>query len=160
MATIDKNQAVIDFLLTCPAIRDSYLYFNFTSAEDSNKQIVTQGNEKSLDRTYIDGSVEKRYTFILIEFKAMTPKPVVEGRTDENVDNMFQVQELIDWVTEQNLQSNYPDFGSDCEISRMRALTDNPKLNGIDSGVSPALAKYSVSIQIDYLDISQVNWNN
>ena len=111
MATIDKNQAVIDFLLTCPAIRDSYLYFNFTSAEDSNKQIVTQGNEKSLDRSYIDGSVEKRYTFILIEFKAMTPKPIVEGRMDENVDNMFQVQELIDWVTEQNLQSNYPDFG-------------------------------------------------
>lgn len=160
MATVDKNQAIIDFLLTCPAVRDSYLYFNFTSAEDNNKQIVTLANEKSLDTQYIDGSREKRYTFTLIEFKAMSPKPIVDGRVDENVDDMLQVQELIDWVTQQNDDKVYPNFGEMCQIDEIRALTDNPRLNGVDSNVSPALAKYSVSIQVDYLDISKKIWNN
>lgn len=160
MAAIDKNQAVIDFLLTCPAVRNSYLYFNFTSAEDNNKQIVTLANEKTRNRRYIDGSIDKQYTFTLIDFKAMTPKPIVEGRIDENVDDMLQVQELIDWVTEQNDNKVYPDFGETCIIDEMRVLTENPRLNGIDSNVSPALAKYSISIQIDYLDISKKLWNN
>lgn len=157
---VDKNQAIIDFLLTCPAVRDSYLYFNFTQAEDNNKQIITLANEKALHKAYIDGTVAKQYTFTLIEFKAMTPKPIVEGRTDENVDDMFQVQELIDWVTEQDELKSYPDFGDACRIDSIKALTDNPKLNGIDSSISPALAKYSISIQVDYLDTSKLIWNN
>lgn len=160
MANVDKNQAVIDFLLTCPAILNSYLYFNFTQAEDNNKQIITLANEKSLQKRYVDGTVSKQYTFTIIDFKAMTPKPIVEGKTDENVDDMFQVQELIDWVTSQNDLKNYPNFGDSCEIDEMRALTDNPNLNGIDSNISPALAKYSVSIQIDYLDKSKMLWQN
>ena len=156
---IDKNQAVIDFLMTCPAIKDSDLYFNFTQAEENNKQILTLANEKILNKAYIDGSVLKRYTFTLVDFKAMTPKPIIQDRLDENVDNMLQVQDIIDWVTEQSDNKVYPDFGENCEIDDMRALTDNPKLNGVDSSIAPALAKYSVSIQIDYLDTSKRLWN-
>ncbi len=159
MASIDKNQAIVDFLLTCPAIRDSNLYFNFTEAEDNNKQIVTLANEKALHKAYIDGTIDKQYTFTIIEFKAMTPKPVVEGRVDENVDDMLQVQELIDWITEQDDACNYPNFGENCQIDSIRALTDNPNLNGIDSSISPALAKYSISIQVDYLDTTKAIWN-
>lgn len=159
MANVDKNQAVIDFLLTCPSIKNSYLYFNFTKAEDDNKQILTLANEKNLNKQFIDGSVLKRYTFSIIDFKSMTPKPIVEGKTDENVDDMLQVQEIIDWVTEQSDLHNYPDFGDDCIIDDMRALSENPNLNGVDSNVAPALAKYSVSIQIDYLDITKQLWN-
>lgn len=159
MANVDKNQAVIDFLLTCPSIQDSYLYFNFTKADDNNKQILTLANEKNLNKQYIDGSVLKRYTFSIIDFKSMTPKPIVEGKTDENVDDMLQVQEIIDWVTEQADLHNYPDFGTECLIDDMRALSENPNLNGVDSNVAPALAKYSVSIQIDYLDITKKVWN-
>ena len=155
---VDKNQAVIDFLLTCPIVKDSYLYFNFTQAEDDTKQIITLVNEKILNKAYIDGSILKQYTFTIIDFKAVTPKPIIEDKTDESVDNMLQVQEIIDWVTEQSDNHNYPDFGEDCEIDDIRALSDNPKLNGIDSNVSPALAKYSVSIQIDYLDKSKMLW--
>lgn len=158
MANVDKNQAVIDFLLTCPSIQNSYLYFNFTKAEDDYKQILTLANEKNLNKQYIDGSILKRYTFSIIDFKSMTPKPIVEGHVDENVDDMLQVQEIIDWVTEQADLHNYPDFGTDYIIDDMRALTENPNLNGVDSNVAPALAKYSVSIQIDYLDISKKLW--
>lgn len=159
MASVDKNQAVIDFLLTCPSIRNSYLYFNFTKAEDDNKQILTLANEKNLNKQYIDGTVLKRYTFSIIDFKSMTPRPIIGDRVDENVDDMLQVQEIIDWVTEQADLQNYPNFGEGCIIDDMRALTENPNLNGVDTNTAPALAKYSVSIQIDYLDITKKSWN-
>ena len=160
MADIDKNRAVIDFLFTNEELRDSDLYFNLINAEDDNKQFLTLANEKIIDKQFIDGSVLKRYTFSIIAFKSMTARPLVEGMSDENVEDMFQVQKIIDWVTEQADNHNYPDFGDKCQIDDMRALTDNPDLNGVDNNVSPALAKYNVSIQIDYLDTSKVIWNN
>lgn len=157
---VDKNQAVIDFLITCPAIQSSPLYFNFINAKNDNKQVVTVANDKRLNRSYVDGSELKRYTFTLIDFKSIAYRAIVKqsGYSDENVEDMLQVQSIIDWITEQEKLKNYPDFGEDCIIDSMQALTDNPNLNGIDSNVTPALAKYSVSIQIEYLDVSGVIW--
>lgn len=158
---IDKNQAIIDFLITCPSIQGSPLYFNFIHAEDNNKQLVTMGNDTSTNRTYIDGSVEKRYTFTIIDFKSISYNPIVqqEGYEDENVDDMATVQSLIDWINEQDDLNNYPDFGEDVVIESMTALTENPNLDSIDTTLTPALAKYSISIRIDYLDNTKKLWN-
>lgn len=157
---VDKNQAVIDFLLQCDKLRNNPVFFNFANAKDDNKQIVTTANEKSVNRSFLDGSVLKRYTFTIIDFKSVSynaiPKAI--GYTDENVADFLQVQDIIDWVTEQADLYNYPDFGTDCVIDDMRALTENPMLNGVDTTIQPALAKYSVSIQIDYIDNSKKIW--
>lgn len=157
---MDKNQAIIDFLLTCPAIIADPLFFNFLNAKDNNQQIITQSNDKSLQQTFIDGSVLKRYAFTLIFFKSVLYQaiPKVEGLVNENVEELGQVQAIIDWVTEQNDSQNYPDFGEDCEIDEIKALSENPGLNGVDTTVTPALAKYSVTIQVDYLDKSKAIW--
>ena len=156
----DKNQAVIDFLITCPSLANNPMFFNFINAKNDNKQIITLANDISLHRTYIDGSVLKRYTFTIIDFKSISYNAIVlvDGYPDENVEDMFEVQEIIDWVTEQNDLRNYPDFGETVQIESMRALSDNPNLNGVDSSIQPALAKYSISIQIDYIDSSKVIW--
>lgn len=158
---IDKNQAVIDFLITCPSIYNSPLYFNFINAKNDNKQFVTVANDVYTQTPYIDGSVNKTYTFTIIDFKSISYNPVVkqEGYTDENVDDMAMVQALIDWVNEQDDNHNYPNFGESCIIESMVALTDNPNLDSIDTTLTPALAKYSISIRIDYLDISKKLWN-
>lgn len=157
---MDKNQAIIDFLLTCPAIIADPLFFNFLNAKDNNQQIITQSNDKSLQQTFIDGSVLKQYTFTLIFFKSVLYQaiPKVEGLVNENVEELGQVQAIIDWVTEQNDSQIYPDFGEDCEIDEIKALSENPGLNGVDTTVTPALAKYSVTIQVDYLDKSKAIW--
>ena len=157
---MDKNQAIIDFLLTCPAIIADPLFFNFLNAKDNNQQIITQSNDKSLQQTFIDGSVLKRYAFTLIFFKSVLYQaiPKVEGLVNENVEELGQVQAIIDWVTEQNDSQIYPDFGEDCEIDEIKALSENPGLNGVDTTVTPALAKYSVTIQVDYLDKSKAIW--
>lgn len=158
---MDKNQAIIDFLMACPAIQNNPLFFNFLNAKDDNKQLVVTGNEKSVDKPYIDGSVEKRYTFTLIDYKSIAYQAVVNSPllVNENVQEAFEVQAIIDWISEQNELRNFPNFGDNCIIEGMRTLTDNPNLNGVDTSLTPALAKYSMSIQIDYIDTSKVLWN-
>lgn len=162
MADINKEQAIIDFLLTCDSIKDSPLYFNFTNAQDQNKQILTLANDKRTNQIFVDGSVRKRYTFTIIDFRSITYNALVtqSGYANENVVEYLDVQSIIDWITEQNELHVFPNFGTNCIIEEMRALTDNPNLNGIDTNVKPALAKYSVSIQIDYIDFSTTLWNN
>lgn len=167
---VDKNQAVIDFLITCPAIQANPLFFNFLNAKDNNQQIVTQANDKSMQHPYIDGSVLKQYTFTLIFFKSVLyqaiPKNLeIPGTTtpatdyvSENVVEIGDVQAIIDWVETQADSRNYPDFGANCQIDGMKALSENPGLNGVDTSVTPALAKYSFSIQIDYLDTTKAIW--
>lgn len=161
MANVNKEQAIIDFLLTCDAVKNSPLYFNFINAKDNNRQIITLANEKNLNRPYVDGSVLRRYTFTIVDFKSVTYNAIVTqpGYSNENVEDYVDVQAVIDWVTEQAEDRNYPAFGDSCIIDDMRVLTDNPNLNGVDTNVKPALAKYSFSVQIDYLDRSKVLWN-
>lgn len=154
---VDKNQAVIDFLINCPQIQANPLFFNFLNAKDGNKQLISSGNEKTMNRPFIDGSVAKRYTFTIIDYRSIAYQAVVKqaGYVNENVEEAFDVQGIMDWVNEQNDLRNFPNFGDKCIIDEMRTLTENPNLNGVDTSITPALAKYSMSIQIDYLDISK-----
>ena len=156
----DKNKAIIDFLLTCPAIQNSPLYFNFMQAEDENKQIVTMSNDKNMNKTFVDGSVQKRYTFTIIDYRSVAYQAIaqIEGvENNENVEEILDVQSIMDWINEQADNHNYPDFGEDCFIDDMRTLTENPNPNGVDTSLTPALAKYSISVQIDYIDKSKRN---
>lgn len=157
MADVNKEQAVIDFLRSCPAIAENPLFFNFINAKSDNRQLITTGNDKSTNKTYIDGSVLKRYTFTVIDFKSVTYQAIVHspGHMNENVEEFIDVQALIDWVNEKADAHEYPYFGDKCEIESMKVLTDSPVLNGTDTQVKPALAKYSFSIQIEYVDTSR-----
>ena len=159
---VDKNQAVINFLLQCPTIINNPVYFNFLNAKDNDKQIITQSNDKTLDKNYVEGSIMKRFTFTIIDFRSVAylPIPNIAGYANENVEEMFDVQGILDWVNAQADAENYPDFGESCVIDSMETTSDTPNLNGVDTSVTPALAKYSISIQIDYIDKSKAIWNN
>lgn len=158
---MDKNQAVINFLIQCPQIRDNPLFFNFAEVEDNSRQIVTIANDKVVNKPYIDGSVLKRFTFTLVDYRTVTYQSIVklEGYPNENVSELMDIQSVMDWINEQADLHNYPDFGSDCVIESMRTATDEPTLNGVDKSVSPSIAQYSMSIIIEYIDNSKKNWN-
>lgn len=162
MSGIDKNQAVINYFLQCPSIFDSPLYFNFINAGDNTNQFVTQATERYANTKYIDGSVAKIYTFILIIHKSTADIPLVklEGYPNENMADMSDVQSLIDWIKEQDDLHNYPDFGEDCIVDSIETTTDNPSFDGINEETSPPLAVYSVTVEIRYLDISKRLWRN
>lgn len=161
MSKVDKNKAVISYILQCPQIVNSPLFFNAIKAEDESKQIVTVANDANINKPFVDGSVLKRYTFTIIVFKSVTyNRLVTDGlHNNENVDELVDVQDIMDWVDEQNDARNYPDFGSDCEVEDISTTTNIPRTNGIDTTLTPALIKYSITIQINYLDKSKSIWN-
>lgn len=158
---IDKNKAVIEYLLTCEDIADSPLYFNLIDAKDNTIQILTTAEDKTMSRPYIDGSVPKRYTFNLITFKSISDMEIVkdEDYPNENVDELQTVQQLLDWIIEQQDLRNYPDFGENCIVDSIDTTTDTPRFDGINTEIQPPLAMYSISIVIEYLDTSKVIYN-
>ncbi len=158
---LNKNQAVVDYLITCPTIKESPLYFNFINAGDNSNQFITVADDTTSQQKFIDGSVYKTYTFTLSCFKSLSHIPMVkqEGYGNENIDDLSDVQALIDWVNEQDDEHNYPDFGDTCEIDRIYTTTETPSLAGIDTSISPNLVRYDVTIKVDYLDNTKKLWN-
>lgn len=158
---MDKNQAVIEYLLTCEGIRGSPLYFNFINAKDGAKQLITLSNDKSVHKPYIDGSEKKQYQLTIQDFRSISENALAKaaGLNNENVDDFQDVQTLLDWIKTRNKNKSFPDFGNDCIIDEISTTTDNPRLDWIDVSVNPPLARYSFTITIDYLDISERIWN-
>lgn len=156
----NKHQAVIDYLLTCPTIYDTPLYFNFINAQDNTNQFVTESNDAYTNVRYVDGSVKKLYTFNITTFKSINAIAVVPitGYPDENINDMYDTQALIEWIREQNDIRNFPDFGTDCEIEQITTTTEEPKFVGIDEQTEPNLAVYNTAIQIEYIDYSKTIW--
>lgn len=160
MSDVDKNQAVIDYIIQCPTIQDSPLYFNFINAQDDSNQLLTQSTERYASRRYLDGSVMKIYSFTILLHKSAADiaVPKIEGYPNENISDMSAAQALIDWIKEQQDLHNYPNFGENCIIDNIDTTTDNPNFDGIDDQVSPPLAIYSITIEIQYLDTSKRIW--
>lgn len=161
---MDKNKIVIEYLLGCPQLANNSLFFNAATGKDESKQIIKMGDDKRLQQTFIDGSVLKHYTFTIIDYKSISYQPIVKKagsvEKNENVSDMLNSQGIIDWITEQDENYNYPNFGEDYEVEKIQATIEDPNLNGIDTSTNPQLAKYSISIQIDYMDYSKVSWKN
>lgn len=157
---VNKHQAVVDYIITCPTILNSPLYFNFINAKNDTNQFFTNSTDSYTNRSYVDGSVEKIYTFTILTFKSAADTAVVKmsGYENENLSDMSDVQNLIEWIREQNEARNFPNFGEDCIIDSIETTTEEPKFDGIDDQVSPPLAVYSTSIQIKYIDISDKIW--
>lgn len=159
MASVDKNNAMLEFLQTCPVVQNNPLYFNFGNIEDNANQVSVDASDISLHKTFIDGSELKRYTFNIDSCKSATYNPVVDGLSAENVDELDEVQALNDWINAEGEAKNYPDFGDCCFIDSMKCLTEEPMLLGIDKEQNPPIAIYRVSILIEYVDTSKVIWN-
>lgn len=157
---MDKNKATLDFLATYSGMATSPIFVNFMNAKDDDVQFLTASNEKALNQTFIDGSVMKQYTFSLIITKSITDMPIAKDiMTNENIEDIADLQNFMDWVNEQGENHIFPDFGEDCVIEEMHTTSENPDLTGINTEVSPALALYSMEIRIDYIDYSKVIWS-
>jgi hypothetical protein len=157
---MDKNKATINFIATYPGIETSPIFVNFINAKDNDVQILTDDNDKSTNRKFVDGSVMKQYTFSIVITKSITSMAIAkDGIIGENIDDLADMQAFMDWVNEQGENQIYPDFGEQCVIEEMHTTAENPSIDGINTEVSPALALYSMEIRIDYIDYSKVLWS-
>lgn len=161
MTNVDKNNAVIEYLKECPEIAKHPLFFNFAQEEDNNQLFATYADNTDTIKKFVDGSRELKYTFTMIIYKSASFNPVVEGLTDENMEEYIDVQSIADWIEEQNDNQVFPDFGEDCVIDSIETLTNGPILRSkAEDEVQPALAQYSLGVRIIYLDTSKVLWNS
>ena len=156
---MDKNAAVTTFLQTYTPINNNPLFFNFGDIENDAYQVNVSYNDASLNKKYIDGSELRRYTIYIDSFKSVSTTPVITGYSAENLEDMQEVQDLLDWIIEQADNNNYPDFGEDCTIDSMTTLTTEPQLIGIDSTLNPPIAIYRITIRIDYIDYTKRLWS-
>lgn len=160
MHNVDKNRAIVAFLMTCPIIQENPLFFNFAEEIDGNIHIITNSDTKKTQ--YIDGSVLKNYTFTIACYKSVAYNPLGDDEStefDENIEDMAMVQELLDWVDAQANLYSYPDFGDDYIIEKMRTLSTDPRV-GIDTSTNPPLARYSFGVEIEYLDNTKKLWTD
>ena len=74
---------------------------------------------------------------------------------NENVEDLAELQEIIEWVNEQGEDNVFPNFGEGCQIESMATTTDTPYYEGVETSVSPALAMYSIAIRIEYIDYTK-----
>lgn len=157
---VDKNKAVINFLATYPDIQKSPLFVNFINASNDTIQFLTSSNDKRLNKPFIDGSVMKRYTFSLVISKSITDMAIAKDvLTNENLDDLADIQAMMDWINQQGEDHNYPDFGEECVIEEMHTTAENPSVDGINTAITPALCLYSLEIGIDYMDYSKAIWS-
>lgn len=165
----DKNEAIIKFLMECEEIQNNPLFFNFADADDGNNHIISQ--KDTVKRHYIDGSVLKQYTFIIACYSSVAHIAIQndESISDKNMENMAYVQKILDWIdlqahpipTSEAAQPapHFPDFGPLCEINDMTTINTDPDIDGIDTSVNPPIARYSIGVNIEYLDKSKMIFN-
>ena len=157
---IDKNKATLEFITTYPGIATSPIFVNFINANNDDVQFITDSNDKSLDKKFIDGSVMKQYTFSLVITKTITDMALAKDiLLNENIDDIADIQAFMDWINEQEDNHVYPNVGETFGREEMHTVAENPSLDGINTEVSPALALYSMEIRIDYIDYSKVIWS-
>lgn len=154
----NKNDAMLAYLMTMPYIKEHPVYFNFGVIEDNNKQLIAQSVDASLNKHYVDGSELRRYSVTIVDFKSVGYNAIVSGKNDENIADLSESQQIIDWINEQNDIQNYPDFGEECSIESISVTKNTPALDRVDTSKTPAIAEYSITINVDYLDTSKVIW--
>ena len=96
-----KEQAILNFLVQCPQIRDNPLFFNFINAKPDNKIIEIRGLkiDKTARRVWVDGE-EKQFTtkeFDLLTFLASNPNHVFTK--DELFREIWDMESIGDIAT-------------------------------------------------------------
>lgn len=172
---MDKNTAMLNYIMQCPVIAENPLYFNVAQEKDSNNQFLVNADDTVVNKPFIDGSVEKRYTVTVLMYKSVAYNPIVLEEVedengnkvivpsstyiDENLIDMSDGQKLIDWLEEQNDIRNFPNFGDGYVIDSIKPLSNKPSFNGVNADKQAPLAQYSIGIQIEYIDFSKQIWN-
>ena len=136
----NKHDILINWLFQNEAIKR--LYFNFSDTGNGNVVVATNSGNYVLKR-YTDGSSMRAYDFALIQYK---PLNTVDVNSNENAEIMFDAEQLMKWIDEQEEKKNYPFFPG-CVVTKIENLQNMPSV----AGMNDTEAKYLFSCRITYL---------
>lgn len=161
MSVKNIDKLLVDYLLTCPDIYNSKLYFNLADIKDGVNQYLTMTNPRTLEKRYVDGSVEKTFSATFICYLSITSNPIVKQShiINENIADIGSVQALMDWIEEQNTNKNFPDLGENCVVEEIYTTTISPMLSQIDASNTIPLGRYTFTINLRYTDETGIIWN-
>ncbi len=133
------HAALWEWFLQCSAI--TKLFFNFSSAKDSDTVIATAGD--TLLEEYIDGSQRRRYAFELSRYCPITFTQNDPG----NVDMLEDAQTIARWVEEQTSEGNLPVLPSGYTAENISVLDEYA---GYSTAADENIAKYMIPFALDY----------
>ena len=133
-----KHDAVWDWLMSCPHIKD--LFFNFSQAEAENTAIIPS---ETVMEEYIDGSKLIQYEVSLVQFQTLSDEPNDEA----NVTSVEDFEKISEWIDAQVKLGNYPEFP---DGSTIEEITTIPSAIGMMQMQDERLAKLMSQFIITY----------
>lgn len=141
LADKTRHEAVWDWLLTCPHIRD--LFFEFSEATQGGAVLAPlTAFGDAVETEFVDGSSIRNYEFGIARFDAYTTEP----NDTRNLDALAAAEEIAAWVEQQAAAGNYPAFPAGCAVLDVEVLPSGEHVSAWDD----AGAKYMLQIRIRY----------
>lgn len=137
----NKHQVMYDYILQNETIQK---FFFLTSEVQNNSITMTPVYSDEVVKRYIDGTAERQYDFAVALYKSLSDVPY----DTENLLSMTEAQSFMDWIDAQDAAKNYPDFGENCTVTKIRNLQDMPGVAGEDG----KLIKYLFQCRVEYIE--------
>ena len=138
-----RHEAVWDWLMACPHIRD--LFFNFSQSNNGDTVLAPlTAYQDTVTRAFVDGSSECQYDFTLVRFDAVSFEP----NDQQNIEVLCDIEAIAAWVETQAAADNYPAFPLGCVIQSIEALPSN---TGYVAARDEHGAKYMLQFRIEYI---------
>lgn len=135
----NKHNAVWEWLIACPHIKD--LFFVFSQTEDGDVSLVPS---ESVVQEYIDGGSLRNYDVVL----TCTSSCTFEPNEMETIANLVDFEQLGEWVEVQNAEQNFPAFPEGSAVQEIRVL---PNASGFVVAQDEGNCKFMLQFQIEYL---------
>lgn len=152
---MDYITPFITWLLQSEYIKNNKIFLNAVQAKDNSLQIVTRQIARNSVKKYVNGSKEYPITFNILNYKSVTHDQLVKTMigSNENLETLLEVNQVITFVEEMENQGNYPDFGENYEVQSVYCEYSTPSSPAIDGNLS--LAKYSIPIVCEVLEYDE-----
>lgn len=144
---ISKEERLLEWLSDCDVLTDVPL-FGWLNEHDGCCAIVPIPNDRSV--AYIDSDFRPVTFDFMLEI-------TLTGSGDNdcvNTDNMLRVTEWQDWIDEQEMKGNYPDFGENCCCYELSNLSETPQIAQI---TETGQTIYQFPARLQYLEVRKEN---
>lgn len=140
MATVNKEQALLDWAAQAPLLKDPLLLDYLGPFIGSCALSPLQG--EAVQRQYINRDAVKVYDFAL-----QMIRPVSQATDKTNAENMYIQRQWGAWIEAQNEAQNFPDFGPKCSDFKLELLSNMPMLAEI---YEDGTGKYQFFARLNY----------
>ncbi len=134
---MDKNKAVFEWIKECPVFER--LFFNFGTAKENTSTFIPIPTDSTV-KTDIFGNETKHYDFAVSSFGTVDDI-TFEGA--ENITEMNLLQQLTEWIKQQNRERKFPDFGNKCFIDKITVNQNIPASLRMQN-ISKYLSQYRI----------------